>query len=531
MRNAVTLYTVLVLSVALSAPGCAGETTEEASDMSEPKSDGTIRAPAVAGAFYPGDPAALAREVDTYLDEAPVAELDGELVAVVSPHAGYMYSGAVAARGFALLRGRQFDTAVVVAPSHRYGFRGVSVFEGGGYRTPLGVVEIDGALASAIRGASESFHYEPRAHVAEHSLEVQVPFLQRTLGGFRIVPIVMGEQDEGTVKALASAIASAVRAAESPGRVLLVASTDLSHFHSYDEAVELDSVVLDAVSSFDPEGLLKALRRGECEACGGGPTAAVMMAARELGADRSRVLHYANSGDVTGDRSGVVGYMSAVLTRAPSGGSTGRGGGRGSAEESRPGGAGADDSAAERSHSGLTADERTALLRLARGTIEAVLKGSKPPEPEALTPALEEKCGAFVTLHRDGSLRGCIGYIVAVKPLHETVAEMAVQASQSDPRFPPVQLTELGDIDIEISVLSPLVDVKDVSEIEVGRDGLIVRGGGRSGLLLPQVATEYGWDRETFLEHTCMKAGLPTDAWMKDGVTIQRFTAEVFGEQ
>ncbi len=508
MKRALVRITLTLLVLAASAPGCASEEGDEdvkASGNGRPRE---VRPPAVAGAFYPEDAEALAADVDAYLEAAPVAELPGELVALVSPHAGYVYSGSVAAHGYALLRGMSFDTVVVVAPSHRFGFRGASVYGGDGYETPLGIVDVDKGLAAAIADASDAFRYEPRAHAQEHSLEVQVPFLQRALADFRIVPIIMGEQHEGMVSALAGAIAGAIEERSSHGRVLLVASTDLSHFHQYEEAVSLDSVVLEAVGSFDPEGLLAALARGDCEACGGGPLATVMMAARALGADGSTVLDYKNSGDVTGDHSGVVGYMSAALTRA----------GDASDSEVLP-------------YAGLTEEERAALLELARATIEAHLAGAPRPDIKLLTPALETACGAFVTLHKHGRLRGCIGFVQASKPLHETVREMAVQAARHDPRFPPVTADEMPDIDIEISVMSPLEVVNDVSTIEVGRDGLIVQDGVRSGLLLPQVATEYGWDRKTFLEHTCGKAGLPPDAWKSEGVTIFRFTAEVFGEK
>ncbi len=533
VRRAAMRLLLVMLVLVFGAPGCASEGGDENVRSTDEDGRRDIRPPAVAGSFYPGDPATLASDIDGYLDAAPVAKLDGRIVALISPHAGYVYSGAVAANGYALLRGADFETVIIVAPSHRFGFRGASVYGGDGYETPLGVVDVDEPLASAIRDASGSFVYEPRAHVAEHSLEVQVPFLQRALGRFRIVPIIMGSQDEGTVRTLASAIASAVRATNDPDRVLLVASSDLSHFHGYDEAVGLDSVVLEHVEAFDPEGLLRALAGGECEACGGGPMATVMMAARSLGASHAKVLKYANSGDVTGDRSGVVGYMSAVLTRPGSGRSSGASGSDKEADDppaagsGRPGGA----TGEVRPYAGLTGEEKRALLVLARRAIEADLAGERPPEVGISTPALEEKCGAFVTLHEGGRLRGCIGYVVAVKPLYVTVREMAVQASQHDPRFPPVQASELPDIDIEISVMSPLKVVDDVSEIVVGRDGLVVQDGSRSGLLLPQVATEYGWDRQTFLEHTCMKAGLPTDAWKRDDVTIFRFSAEVFGEK
>jgi AmmeMemoRadiSam system protein B/AmmeMemoRadiSam system protein A len=520
-RARFTLLSVLFAALA-SSTGCASEGGGSDVETSGRLAKGEVRGPVVAGAFYPGGAAALADDVDRYMEAAGAAKLDGELVALISPHAGYVYSGGVAAHAYVLLRQRSFDTVIVVAPSHRFGFAGASVYGGDGYATPLGVVPVDRELADAISSASPTLRYEPRAHLGEHSLEVQVPFLQRALGGFRMVPIVMGGQSESDAQLLADALAAAVRERSGMGRILLVASTDLSHFHGYEEAVALDSVVLDAVNAFDPEGLLGALGRGDCEACGGGPMAAVMMAARTLGADTARVLKYANSGDVTGDMTQVVGYMAAALTKSGAGGTGSPTGHGSSASETATDG--------DAPQGGLSRDEKVALLGLARSAIESAMSRGPQPKIEALTPALEAECGAFVTLHRNGRLRGCIGYIRAVKPLHRTVAEMAVQAATQDPRFPAVTIDELPLLDIEISVLSPLQSVADVGDIVVGRDGLIIQDGTHSGLLLPQVATEYGWDRETFLEHTCLKAGLPPDAWRREGVAILSFTAEVFGE-
>jgi AmmeMemoRadiSam system protein B/AmmeMemoRadiSam system protein A len=532
MRTRRLLVPAVLLALLTGAAGCGAEGGDSKLRAQERDSEGSVRHPAVAGMFYPGGAEQLASDVDGYLDVTDVPEFKG-VVGLIAPHAGYMYSGAVAGRAYSVVKGRGYDSVVVVAPSHRFPFRGASVFGGDGYETPLGVVRVDRKLADAISDPERGIGYEPRAHASEHSLEVQVPFLQRSLGDFALVPIIMGDQGEASVRQLASRIAGAVRA--SGKRVLLVASTDLSHYHSHEKAVELDSHVLDAVADFDPEGLLAALRRGECEACGGGPSAAVMMAARELGATNSAVVGYATSGDVTGDMAQVVGYMAAVLYGAPekSGGSGA--GGSGEADRAGAGGSGAGpkDAAGKAAapYEGLTERERTSLLSLARRSIEAELEGHWPPAIEYTSKALETDCGAFVTLEERGALRGCIGHVVATEPLVRTVMEMAVQAAFHDPRFPPVTAGEVDDLTIEISVMSPLSEVRDVSEIEVGKHGLVVRGGGRSGLLLPQVATDYGWDRETFLEHTCIKAGLPPDSWKQDGVTIYKFSAEVFGEE
>lgn len=479
---------------------------------------GDVRRPAVAGQFYPGDPAALARDVDRYLAAAPAPELGGEVVALVSPHAGYMYSGAVAAHGYACVAGAAYDAVVVVAPSHRVAFRGSSVYARGAYETPLGLVPVDAELAAAILDPDAGIVDEPRVHVNEHSLEVQIPFLQRALGAFRIVPIMMGDQSAPAVRALGERIARAVAGA-GDRKVLLVASTDLSHYHDQQTAKGLDARVLEAIGAFDPDRLVRLLASGDCEACGGGPTAAVMVAARKLGATEARVLRYATSGDVTGDTGQVVGYVSAVLVRpAAEAGEAPGASNESSARAARPGGA-------------LRPDERRALLELARSSIAAALGEKVSAGVPICSAVLDEKRGAFVTLHRHGRLRGCIGYVRAVKSLRETVAEMAVQAALHDPRFSPLSKDELPEVDIEISVLSPLEEVADVSTIEVGTHGLVVQDGARSGLLLPQVAVEQGWDRETFLDHTCLKAGLPAASWKRKGVVIMAFTAEVFGER
>jgi len=501
----------LVVCALLLVPlsGCEAEGgNETVSDNTA--SEGTVRRPVVAGAFYPGDAGALASSVDSLMASADAGRIEGEIVAIVAPHAGYVYSGGVAAHAYKAVNGRSYDTVIVIAPSHRVAFRGASVFDGVAYETPLGAVPVDRKMVKVLLESGLTF--DPRAHAQEHSLEVQVPFLQRALEDFSIVPIVMGEQSEAAVRTLAGALAKAIGSA-SDRRVLLVASTDLSHYHDQQTARRLDNVVVETVDAFDPEALLVALARGECEACGGGPTATVLMTARELGADDAQVLKYATSGDVTGDMRQVVGYMAAVATRSGS-------------QSDTAGAAGA-----EVGDEGLSDAERRELLRLARASIESALTGGPAPEPRMDTPALNAPSGAFVTLHDDGRLRGCIGSVRAVRPLAETVIAMAVEAALRDPRFPAVRAKELDDLDIEISVMTPLRPVENVSTIEVGRDGLVVQRGAHSGLLLPQVATEYGWDRETFLDHTCRKAGLPPGSWREPGVSILSFSADVFGEK
>jgi AmmeMemoRadiSam system protein B len=274
----------------------------------QPSAMTMIRKPAVAGSWYPGTASALATEVDRHLAGA-TRDLAGHLVALVSPHAGLMYSGPVAAHAYHLLRGRTFDVAVLVGPSHFFGFEGVAIYPSGGFETPYGVMSIDDDCASRLRGASSLIVDNAQVHAREHSLEMQLPFLQRLAPGAKIVPLVMGFQTADTARALGDALATAV----ARKKALLVASTDLSHYHDAATASRLDAVVIDHVSRFDADGLQAALDARPEHACGGGPTVAVMRAARQVGARDAVVLHYADSGDVSGDKTAVVGYLAAAL--------------------------------------------------------------------------------------------------------------------------------------------------------------------------------------------------------------------------
>jgi len=273
-----------------------------------------VRRAAVAGSWYPGTASAVAAEVDSYLEAARAAPPPGRLVALVSPHAGLRYSGPVAAYGYGLLRevgGGPGLTVVLVGPSHRAAFEGVAAHARGAWETPLGRAPIDEEVSQAILDADPVVFDDPGVHRDEHSLEMQMPFLQRLLPGLRIVPLVMGSQSRREVEALATALAKALTGR----RALLVASSDLSHYQPAVVANRVDATVVDEVSRFDEEALMRRLETHDNVACGGGPVVAVMKAARALGADRATVLKYGDSGDVgEGDKSHVVGYLSAALT-------------------------------------------------------------------------------------------------------------------------------------------------------------------------------------------------------------------------
>ncbi|MEA1997128.1 MAG: AmmeMemoRadiSam system protein B [Gemmatimonadota bacterium] len=477
-----------------------------------------VRPPAGAGSYYPADSAELSGMVAKMLTHSRLSHPVVKPVGLISPHAAIFISGPVAAAGFKQLKGCSYSTVVVVAPSHREYFEFCSVYNGP-YRTPLGTVEVDSPFVSrlveaggSVMRSSTQGHRQEHLGMGEYSLEVQLPFLQHMLGDFKLVPVVMGVQSDRNCRVLADAIVETVGGRDD---VLLIASSDLSHFHGYDEANRIDGRFISYVRGLDYKGLSAAIAGREVEACGGGPVIAVMMACEKLGARGVRILSSANSGDITGDRNRVVGYLSAMFYKSED---------LEKGAEKSPG--------REGQEMGLTDREKKYLLKVARESIRyAVAGGDDPPEHEAITPTMGENRGAFVTIKKKGQLRGCIGYIVAVKPLVETVYDMARSAALNDHRFSPVTEGELDGLKLEISALTPIRDVKDINSIDVGRDGLIVKRGRFQGLLLPQVATEYGWDRETFLAQTCRKAGLPPDAWKMKDTQIQSFRAEVFGEE
>jgi AmmeMemoRadiSam system protein B/AmmeMemoRadiSam system protein A len=466
-----------------------------------------IRPMAVAGTFYPADPKELGGMIDGFLSKAAPPPLP-DVVALVAPHAGYIYSAPVAAYSYALLKGRKFDRVVVVAPSHYEAFNFSSVYDGAAYLTPFGQVPVDRAFAAKLAKASPSIKlssvgHTPSADHPEHALEVQLPFLQRVIGPFQLVPVIMGNQSYDACRDLGVALAKLLQGTNT----LIVASSDLSHYHTYNEAVSLDHKTLNAIAEYDYFDLARNLSSRLWEACGGGPIVAVMIAAERLGATEAKVLRYANTGDVTGDRSRVVGYGAVALVKAA--------------------GAKTDDAPFS-----LTSAEKTALLKIARQSVETAVREHK--SYEAATGGLEalaRERGAFVTITKNGQLRGCIGYVAPVKPLYITVRDVAMMAALKDTRFRPVAASELASLQYEISVLSPLRRVMDIQEIRIGQHGLLIHTSDHEGLLLPQVPVEEKWNRATFLEEVCFKAGLPPRAWQDPAADLFRFTALVFNER
>ncbi len=477
---------------------------------------GNVKEPNVAGAFYPKDARELVSAVRLYLDNAQGVKMEGRPAVLIVPHAGYVYSGPVAAYGFKAVEGKTYDTVVIMGPSHYFPFHGASAYAQGNFRTPLGLLEIDAAAASALLASGKGLIVDEESYFdQEHSIEVELPFLQSVLKpGFKILPVLVGDMNYDECLKLASLLAGL-----SAGRnMLVVVSTDLSHYKTYREAEDYDARTAAFLKDFDTKGLWDAVAYTGWNVCGIRPLVAGVEYARQIGAKEFSILKQANSGDTAGGRDRVVGYLSAVLD----------------IPRSEPGVEAQGVSATQNDigDSMLTQADKKRLLEIARETIAAHVAGKPLPVFHESSPGLNLKRGCFVTLRENGNLRGCIGSFSSDEPLYRSVQSMAVASSSQDYRFSPVRPQELKDITIEISVLSDPALIDDWRKVRLGTDGVIVRRGYSSGVFLPQVATETGWNLETFLGELCsQKAGLPSDCYKDPGTKIYTFQAEVFSEE
>ena len=441
----------------------------------------------VAGEFYPDDPQQLRDLITHLLEQSPAPDPAGPKPrALILPHAGYPYSGPVAARGVREIQGRRYDAVVVVGFMHRQPFSGTSVDDREAYRTPLGTIPVD-LEAVAFLTAQRGLHHQEEAHESpEHSLEVMLPFLQVALGDFRLVPLLMGSWEEADSESLAAALTGLA----ARGDYLFLFSTDLSHYHPYEEAVTRDNVTTAALTSETARAVGRLFDAEAVEACGHGPITAGLSLAERLGYLERRLLLYKNSGDTTGDTARVVGYAAIGMYERP----------------------------ARKTQEPLSAAAGQALARAARAVISAHLSGQPAPPPGLgldAYPELAREQGLFVTLRKHGELRGCIGRIENHEtPLAQLLPDVALDAALRDSRFPPVSKEELAQLTIEVSVLTSPAPVPSAQEIVAGRDGVVLTRADRSGVFLPQVWHETGWTRVEFLRELAhQKAGLDPDAW------------------
>ncbi|TRZ84822.1 AmmeMemoRadiSam system protein B [bacterium] len=480
----------------------------------EGKEGGEIRPPVVAGKFYPESAAILKSAIEKFMRNAAPAQAQTPL-AVVVPHAGYIYSGQICADGYSQVRSGAYEVVVIFGTNHTApDLRKIALYPGAGFRTPLGTVPVDGEIVAALIAAGPDCKADKAPHVREHSIEVQIPFIQTLFPQVKIVPAIVGMADIGLCTRFGAVLAKVLKGK----RALIVASSDLSHYPSAADAEMVDCKTLAAVASLDPTALrdtiqaqmARRIRGLDTCACGEAPIMAAMEAAKALGATSGKVVSYAHSGDIPiGERERVVGYGAVVFTADP--------------EKPK---AVAESPSTDQT---LSPVDKKALLAHARETISGYLTTQTVPLPRGFSTAALEPRGVFVTIKKRGNLRGCIGRMTPDRPLAALVSAMALQAAFEDPRFGPVTLKELPDLEIEISVLTPMKPVSDPGAIVVGRDGVLLKKGKRSAVFLPQVAPEQGWGRDEMLDHLSMKAGLPAGAW-KEGAQFSTFQALVFGE-
>jgi AmmeMemoRadiSam system protein B/AmmeMemoRadiSam system protein A len=455
-----------------------------------------IKRPNVAGLFYPKEKKALEEMIDRFLVEAGPKKAKEKIVGLISPHAGYQYSGRIMAHGFKEIKGVHYGTVLIFGPAHYFPFRGASIISSGFYETPLGRVAIDEDIAKELMDSCKFVKKVEMAFEREHSVEVQIPFLQRSIENFRIVPVVMGDMTLEEHRILANTLFDLYE--KKGGSLLSVFSTDMSHFHPYEEAKKIDSQTIRLIERGEIFGLIDGLGAGRVELCGFHPVILSLILS-EIKNCEIRPLKYGTSKDSGGPGSSVVGYLSALILEP---------------EEKRE----------------LDSEERRILLNIARRTLNEYVKTKKRPVFQVKEERLLEKEPVFVTLMKDGELRGCIGHTRPLYPLFEAVSEMTVRASSFDPRFKPVKEAELDSLEIEITIIGPLKRLNKINDITIGKHGLFVSLNGKSGLLLPQVAKRFKWDREEFLRETCIKAGLEPQAYRRKDARVYFFKGYSFSE-
>jgi MEMO1 family protein len=518
MQTLASTYSrIALLSILFTGYGCGARsgTADNAAPTSRSgvasAASQRVREPAVAGLFYPADATTLSKTLDRLLKAAPEHQA-ARLRGLVCPHAGYEFSGPTAAIAYKLLAGRDVQTVIVMGPSHYALFHAACIPNANAYRTPLGLVPISPKAKELALVAP--FALEPKCEVQrpqwwqqgpkpppepgqdtpetwEHSVEVQVPFLQKVLKDFKLLPIVVGEADpEQIAKALADRL---------DDKTVVVASSDLSHYHPYSAAKELDNRCVKAICDVDI-GQMKTQ-----EACGRVPVLALLHLARLKGW-KAQLLDYRNSGDATGEKDRVVGYT-AVAFYAP-------------APEN------------------LATSERKFLLDLARRSLKSAAANSSLPEVASkdVQPKLAEKKACFVTLTKAGALRGCIGHLTAMEPLYQAVIDNARNAAMRDARFAAVQPDEVGQLKIEISVLTepqPLAFTSPedlLSKLHPNEDGVLLHIGPRTATFLPQVWAQLP-DKVQFLNHLAQKAGCDPSEWRGKETQVEIYHVECFEEE
>ncbi len=420
-----------------------------------------MRQPVVAGQFYPGSASQLRAMLENMVDAGAEKQ---EVIGLVSPHAGYVYSGPVA--GAAVSRVRFKDTFVILGPNHTGRGKPLSIMSQGKWRTPLGEVEVDVELAGHLLSVTSHLQEDAAAHQYEHSIEVQLPFLQYFRPDVKIVPITLSFASIDAYKEIGKEIAKAI--GDTGRDAVIMASSDMTHYEPHDIASRKDRQAIDAILHLDEDELFRRVEEQNISMCGVAPVASLIAAARELEATSAELVRYQTSGDTSGDYSAVVGYAGILIK----------------AVAMHP------------------------LVQLARNTIETyVNEGRVISPPQELTPEMEQKAGVFVSLHKFGELRGCIGTFEPTRPnVAGEIISNAISSATRDPRFPPVAPEELRDLEYSVDVLTKPRPVKDEKELDPKKYGVIVECGFRKGLLLPDLEGVETVEQQISI--CCQKAGI-----------------------
>lgn len=468
------------------------------------------RQPAVAGTFYPDDAEALKHQLKLFFDAQANAETKRNVAAIVVPHAGYIFSGDVASAAFALLSvDSQWDNIFVVGSSHHHLFEGAALPAFESFGTPFGELIVNQRVVKeVVESSPDIMGVNSEWHLAEHTIEVQLPFIQYRFGNsIPIVPVLLGCHDAQTCEH----IAEALKPWFNPNN-LFVFSTDLSHYPNYEDANLVDALTIDAILSGKPDTLLQqikanaALKKNNLRTslCGWTSILTLLYLVNQYDSYSFAKVKYQNSGDaIIGDHSRVVGYGAIRVDRKT--------------ENAKP--------------MLLTDNDQSELLKWAHVCLYDVVNQFVSDVPELLLQnEMRNQSGLFVSLYNNGKLRGCIGRFVEGQPLWRLVKEMTSASATSDLRFSPVTADEVGSIAIELSVLTPFHKIQSIDEVELGRHGIYIKKEGRSGTFLPQVALKTGWSVVEFLEHCAHdKAGLARNEWRT--AEIYTYEAVVFGDK
>lgn len=485
----------LILSGLLVFMSCHSQTDEKLE----------TRKPAVAGAFYPADADILRGDLEDYFAEAKVNVTTGHVQALIVPHAGYVYSGAVAASGYNQIASENnYRRIFILASSHRYSFSGAAIYDAGHFETPLGQAKIDLQLARELNEKYDIFTFNRQAHEQEHSIEVQLPFLQYRFGNdFTFIPVLLGTHSAGDCRKIAEALRPYFNKEN-----LFVISTDFSHYPDYDQACVVDKQTAEAIASNSTELFLNSIEKSmgknipnlaTCVCAWPAVLTLLYLTENDPSID-VRFVEYKNSGDLgSTDKSRVVGYHAISFSR-----------------NGKTTNAGDKEQTMKQELFELSEKDKEDLLSIARETLTSYVRDREiPPLKEGgFSPALIKPCGAFVTLNKEGQLRGCIGRFDPDEALYKVVQDMTISAATRDYRFTPVTYPELDDIEIEISVLSPMTRIYDIDQLVLGKHGIYIKKGMRTGTFLPQVAEKTGWTREEFVSRCARdKAGIGWDGW------------------